>query len=56
MDCHRYPAGANFTGANLTGADLSGINKLDMEGTDFTNAIICNTKWIDGTMYDDNYT
>lgn len=46
------PTGANFTGANLTGADFSRVHKLNIEGAVFTDAIICNTKWIDGSTVD----
>ncbi|PCH81378.1 MAG: hypothetical protein COB90_04735 [Hyphomicrobiales bacterium] len=46
------PGNANFTGANLTGADFTGVHELDMQGAVFTDAIICNTKWIDGSTID----
>lgn len=42
------PTNANFTGANLTGADFTQVHELNMEGAIFTDAILCNTKWIDG--------
>ena len=48
------PAGANFTGANLTGASFWRVNELNLEGTVFTDAILCNTKWIDGSMANNN--
>jgi len=48
------PGGANFTGANLTGASFWRVHPLNLEGAVFTNAILCNTKWIDGSMRNDN--
>lgn len=40
---------ANLTRANLTGANLSRIHPLNIEGATFTDALFCNTTWIDGS-------
>ena len=40
---------ANLTRANLTGANLSRIHPLNIVGATFTDALLCNTTWIDGT-------
>lgn len=47
-------SGANFRGATMTGANLNGVHPLNMENADFTDAMFCNTRWIDGSIKDDN--
>jgi uncharacterized protein YjbI with pentapeptide repeats len=40
---------ANLSRANLTGGNLSRIHPLNIKGATFTDALFCNTTWIDGT-------
>ncbi len=46
--------GTNFSGADLTGAIFTGVHELNIENINLTNAKMCSTTWIDGTVDNTN--